>query len=144
MISFKIFIKKLQEAEEYKGSHGAPNKDSGAPLHDVTANGMYPNDVYSNKAVQYYGTGESGDKAVFAKIHSLKNKPESMVDVYRAVPKSAPDKINHGDWVTIHKPYARDHGESHLDDYKILHEKHPAKHLYTNADSPYEFGLDKR
>lgn len=24
MISFKFFIKKLQEAEEYKGSHGAP------------------------------------------------------------------------------------------------------------------------
>jgi hypothetical protein len=41
MISFKIFIKKLQEDEDYKGSHGAPNKDSGAPLHDVTANGIY-------------------------------------------------------------------------------------------------------
>ena len=141
---FKQFSEEYYTESGYQGEHTAPNRESGAPLHDLTANGVYPHDVYSNKAIQYYGTGESGDRAIFNKLHSLKNKPEAMVDVYRAVPKSAPDTINHGDWVTIHRPYAKDHGEAHLDDYKILHEKHPAKRLYTNGDSPYEAGLDKR
>ena len=141
---FKQFSEEYYTESGYQGEHTAPSRESGAPLHDLTANGVYPHDVYSNKAIQYYGTGESGDRAIFNKLHSLKNKPEAMVDVYRAVPKSAPDTINHGDWVTIHRPYAKDHGEAHLDDYKILHEKHPAKRLYTNGDSPYEAGLDKR
>ena len=144
MKSFKEFIN--EGDDDYKGTHTAPNKDFGAPLHNVSSNEMYPSNVYSDKAAHLYGVGDSvNDRAVINKIHSLRNKPESMVDVYRAVPKDAPDKINHGDWVTIHKPYAQQHGKSVLNNnYKIIHEKHPAKHLYTNADSIYEFGLDKR
>ena len=143
MKSFKEFI---NEDGDYRSNHRAPSKKDGAPLHDVSSNEIYPSNVYSDKAVHLYGVGDSvNDRAVINKIHSLRNKPESMVDVYRAVPKDAPDKINHGDWVTIHKPYAHQHGKSVLNNnYKIIHEKHPAKHLYTDANSIYEFGLDKR
>lgn len=49
--------------------------------------------------------------------------------------------INPGDWVTLTKEYAKDHGESALKgQYKILSKKVKAKDLWTNADSIHEFG----
>jgi hypothetical protein len=146
MKTFKEYIALLEaKIDDYKGQHTAPNKEYGASLNDITANGMYPKDVYSDKAVHYYGSGDDAeDAAVLRKIHAARNKPDKLISVYRAVPKSAPDIINQGDWITIHRPYAVLHGKSHLNDYKILHEKHPARHIYTNADSLHEFGLDKR
>ena len=49
--------------------------------------------------------------------------------------------INPGDWVTLTKEYAKDHGESALKgQYKILSKKVKAKDIWTNADSIHEFG----
>lgn len=139
----------MSAPEDYRGLHTAPTKDSGAPLHDLTGGGtVYPDDIYSPMAKQYYGTGESGDARLFQKIHSLKGKPNELVDVWRAVPKDVYEqignKINHGDWVTIDRNYAVQHGESALGgDYKLQRIRVPAKSLFTNGDSPYEFGLDR-
>lgn len=50
-------------------------------------------------------------------------------------------KINPGDWVTLTREYAKDHGESALrGQYKILSQKVRAKDVWTNADSIHEFG----
>jgi hypothetical protein len=134
---------------DYRGDHRPPLKDSGAPLHDLTGSGLvYPDDVYSSAAAQYYGHGDPiKDSALFAKIHALKGKPEEMVDVFRAVPKAAfvngQPPFKHGDWVTISRNYAVEHGEGALNgDYKIMRARFPAKALFTNGDSPYEYGLD--
>ena len=52
-------------------------------------------------------------------------------------------KINAGDWVTINKKYAEEHGKAHLNNkYKIISKKVPARHLYTDANSVHEFGYD--
>jgi hypothetical protein len=52
--------------------------------------------------------------------------------------------INTGDWVTVNKRYAKEHGEAALGgNYKILSKKVPAKKLFTNADSIHEFGYDE-
>jgi len=131
--------------EDYKGSHESPNEKNGAPLHDLTANGVYPDDVYGNKAYYYYGHGEDvkEDKNLLSKIHAYKNKPEATVEIHRAIPRdvSKETKINKGDWVTISKNYAREHGEGPLGgDYRVISQRVPAKHLFTNGDSPYEFG----
>jgi hypothetical protein len=68
-------------------------------------------------------------------IDRLKNAPESAI---------SPEKINHGDWVTTSRQYAKDHGESALGgNYKILSQTVPARKLFTNGDSWAEFGYDE-
>ena len=136
----------MQSIEDYVGHHTAPTREFGAPLHDMTGGGeFYPEDIYSNMGYHYYGEGRGAqDKMLFAKIKALRNKPEQQVEVYRAVPNdSSITSINHGDWITIDPQYAKEHGQGPLgNDYKILKAKVPAKAIYTNADSPYEYGLD--
>jgi len=79
----------LSKYKDYVGEHSAPLGDSGAPLHDLTANenAIYPSDVYSSKANQYYGSGEPEDAQLFAMAQRLKDKPNEKVSIYRAVPK---------------------------------------------------------
>jgi hypothetical protein len=79
----------LSKYKDYVGEHSAPLGDSGAPLHDLTANenAIYPSDVYSSQANQYYGTGEPEDAQLFAMAQRLKDKPNEKVSIYRAVPK---------------------------------------------------------
>jgi hypothetical protein len=182
----------------YRGSHTAPDRDFGAPLHDLTGGGqMYPADVYSSKAAQIYGGGVPYDQKAFSIAQQYKDKPDALVTIYRAVPKDIsnseklatlekqmaaymkrgtlpkdaenyssgskwydaayerrealrkmPDepsnqvnKINAGDWVTLTREYAKDHGESALNgEYKIISQKVKAKDVFTNADSIHEFG----
>jgi len=128
----------------YRGSHKAPSPDFGAPLHDLTGGGqMYPADVYSAKATQFYGTGyPKADKEAFDLAKRVRGNPDAEVTMYRAVPKDENIKtINAGDWVTLSKDYAKTHGESVLQgDYKIISQKVKAKELWTNADSIHEFG----
>jgi hypothetical protein len=129
---------------DYRGSHTAPNPDFGAPLYDLTGGGqMYPADVYSSKAVQYYGSGfDKADRQAFAIANSVRGNPDAVVTMYRAVPKNKDiSSINAGDWVTLTRDYAKTHGESALKgDYKIISKKVKAKDLWTNADSIQEFG----
>jgi hypothetical protein len=182
----------------YRGQHTAPGPDFGAPLHDLTGGGqMYPADIYSSKAAQYYGGGTPYDQKAFAIAQQYKDKPDATVTIYRAVPKEMsnaeklaeiekqmaaymkrgtlpkdaenysngskwydnayemreklrqmPDapsndisNINAGDWVTLTREYAKDHGESALrGQYKIISKKVKAKDIWTNADSIHEFG----
>jgi len=125
----------------YRGSHTAPGPDFGAPLYDLSQ--MYPADVYSEKAAQYYGSGNKrADIEAFNLAKRVRGNPDAEVTIYRAVPKNADiSNINAGDWVTLTKDYAKGHGESVLrGDYKILSQKVKAKDLWTNADSIQEFG----
>jgi hypothetical protein len=182
----------------YRGQHTAPDRDFGAPLHDLTGGGqMYPDDIYSSKAAQYYGSSVPYDQKAVSIAQQYRDKPDALVTIYRAVPKqksnseklaelekqmaaymkrgtlpkdaenyssgsewydnayemreklrNLPDEpsqgindINAGDWVTLTKEYAKDHGESALrGQYKIISKKVKAKEVYTNADSIHEFG----
>lgn len=128
--------------DAYRMSHAAPGPEYGAPLHDLTGGGqMYPADVYSPKGAQYYGTGYPAfDKEAFAIANKVKGNPDAEVVLYRAVPKGVKD-INPGDWVTLSKGYAKNHGDSVLEkNYDVLSKKVKASELYTNADSIHEFG----
>ena len=187
-----------QEVTNYRGSHQAPSPDFGAPLYDLTGGGqMYPADVYSSKAAQYYGGNMPYDQKAFSIAQQYKDKPNALVTIYRAVPKEESNSeklatlekqmsaymkrgtlpkdaenysngskwydaayderdklrkmsdepsndistINAGDWVTLTKEYAKDHGEHALNGkYKIISKKVKAKEVWTNADSIHEFG----
>jgi len=180
----------------------APTHGEGsAPLWDLTK--IYPDDIYSSKAAQYYGDASPLDSIAIAIMHRYRNRPNDKVTIYRAVPfiESTEEKISRlykekahilrrgnsssainkqmaklgihdlnryydyisnelkelesnpvinsklvisrGDWVTTVRQYAVDHGEAALrNDYKILKKTVPAKHVYTDANSIFEFGYD--
>lgn len=123
----------------YRGSHAAPNAATyGATLDDLTK--VMPADVYSHMGKQLYGIGDRLIDSEW-RIAALKarNKPDAMIDVYRAVPKGVKD-INSGDWVTTSPKYAKQHGENVLNgDYEIIKKQVRAKTLSTEG-YPYEFG----
>lgn len=133
--------------DDYRGQHTAPMHDSGSPLHDLS--NTYPEDVYSNKAALYYGhfgNNDVMDREAASIIQSYHNKPNKSIRIYRAVPTQEQKKviqINRGDWVTISKTYAKEHGESALDgNYKIISKVVKAKDIFTNGDSLLEWGYD--
>jgi hypothetical protein len=134
------------EQADYRGRHLSPDKESGAPLHEVNSNGIYPDDVYSPKGLRYYGTATSDamDRKAFELIQSMRGKPDATVTIYRAVPTNIEQsamQINPNDWVTISKDYAKLHGDSVLGgDYKIVSKEVKAKDTYTAGDSWLEWG----
>jgi hypothetical protein len=71
----------------------------------------------------------------------------SELDRLKALPvvaKEATPKINNGDWVTINRQYAKEHGQGALGgNYKIISKSVPARKLFTNGDSLHEFGYDE-
>jgi hypothetical protein len=85
--SEKIPDHQLSE-EDYKGQHLAPDKDGGAPLYDLTK--IYPDDVYSSKAEQYYGdrSTEYSDAETVSIIQNARGplNKNKQIKIYRAVP----------------------------------------------------------
>ena len=194
-VMFAVEPKNIASSDlSYRGQHEAPGPDFGAPLHNLSQ--MYPDDIYSSKAAQYYGHGVPYDQKAALIMQQYKDKPDATVTIYRAVPKEMsnadkaaeldrhmgaymrrgllpqdahikegskwydwayderdrlrklPDEpveginaINAGDWVTLTRDYAKEHGESALrGKYKIISKKVKAKDIWTNADSIHEFG----
>jgi hypothetical protein len=137
-------IEEIPASSDYKMQHTAPTQSSGAPLSALDQ--VYPSDIYSRNAAQFYGDGDiKRDAEVFRVIQGFRNKPDAKVTIYRAVPKELPKdaKINPGDWVTIDKRYAQDHGLRNFDgNFKVLKKEVTAKDIFTNGDSIYEFGYD--
>jgi len=187
-------IKKAEE--DYKGEHEAPKNDGfSKPIHNLKD--IYPDDIYGSNAAKYYGHGVPYDQESINHLHGVKDKPNKMVRIYRAVPhkqlpkermaeieshkayilktgkipkgvnasdrsnyynqisdeyeklKTLPDQpakklnINPGDWVTLNRKYAKEHGQANLGNkYKIVSKVVPAKHVYTDSNSIHEFGYD--
>jgi len=135
--SWKTFLTE----QEYYGTHRPPSPEDGAPLYDLTQNGIYPDDVYSSKGRSWYGVGDGSDNAAWDKVYAARGKPNAFVTIWRAVPKGI-NRISSGDWVTIDKQYAIDHGERSLNgDYEILKMRVLAKRLFTDGNSILEWGF---
>ena len=85
------------------------------------------------KDADNYSSGSKWYDAAYEKREQLRKMPDE--------PSNDINAINAGDWVTLTKEYAKDHGESVLKgEYKILSKKVKAKEVFTNADSIHEFG----
>lgn len=145
-VTLKYQIHAMQKeatAEDYRMSHKAPSSEGGSPMWDLTLNGTYPQDVYSPKGITYYGSGHSSDREAFSLVWKVKGKKDAIIKIYRAVPLAPPSDINKGDWVTIVKSYADDHGRSVLDGkYKIITKTVKAKDIFTDGNSMQEWGYD--
>ena len=110
--------------------------DEGSPLHDLTANDTFPKNVYDT--LHHY---EGSDEAK-SQIRRTRNRPDAITVIYRAVPQKLGIKeINPGDWVTIDRDYAKDHGRSRFNGkYNILWKKVPAKHVRNAGNDLNEWG----
>ncbi len=132
--------------DSWRMNHTAPTAE------DDTANSIdqidtsYGGDgsVYSSHAVQYYGEGRGYDSKAIAVIRMARNNPDRMISVYRAVPLDVQDsRMRNGDWVSITREYAEEHGERILDgEYRIIENRVPAKHIYGDGNSIHEWGYD--
>lgn len=133
-------------AIDYRGSHRAPTSadiDAVAPAHRMNA--TYPDDFYSPQGARLYGDAAdpAADRAVMRQLSQIRENPDAAVDVFRAVPRDATDVIQHGDWVTPSRGYAVRHGDAALSgDYRIIQDTVPARTLFTEGNSIYEFGYD--
>ena len=140
------YEKSKNDPNAWKDQHTAPTRDqdNATSIDDLTK--IYPDDVYGSNAAKYYGHGDPGmDRTAINILQRIKGKPDATVTIYRAVPKDLNVDINKGDWVTISKQYAREHGENRFDgDYKILELKVKARDIITDGNSIHEQGYDPK
>ncbi len=134
-----------KQAKDYTGVHEAPYRDAEgyhASLDDVSP--MYGDDIYTGNAKRYYSQSPADDDAINI-IQQAANNPEKEITLFRAVPKDAPDTMQRGDWVAITEEYAKEHGSRYIDgDYKVLELKTKAKNIFTDGNSPSEWGFDPK
>lgn len=139
-----------EDVSEYQGYHEAPiDPDYHSPLHNMV--GMYPEDLYSHMGARYYGDGSEEsfrmDRHSHGIIMDVRGKPDAEVMVFRTVPYEVEGwQINPGDWVSISKVYALDHGLGigHGNwgegGYKLLKKRVKAKDLFSEGNSIHEYG----
>lgn len=128
-------------AQEYRGEHQPASRDGGCPLHDLTAEGIYPADVYSRPF--QYTSGDPDETSAMSIARRYRGRPNDRITVYRAVPKDAPRVINVGDWVSLTRKYAVDHGKGNLNNsYQVVQKLVSARDLFTDGGSIAEWGYD--
>lgn len=98
------------------------------------------NEIVNAISSKYYKEGEGYilpyDEMQEQVLRELREKYSDLTS--KKVPKLT---INSGDWVTISKEYAKEHGESNLrNNFKILSKIVPAMYLFTDGNSLYEWG----
>lgn len=128
----------------WRMSHRAPNQESGVSLDKADSAFGGDGSIYASMAVQYFGEGRAYDRKALSAISRAKNNPNAMVTAYRAVPNSVQEtQLRNGDWVTLTREYAQEHGERTFDGgFRVISQRVPASHLFTNGDSIHEFGYD--
>lgn len=101
--------------------------------------GMFGNDFYDRPNI--YNFGEPGAREAIQLMIRARGNPDAPVTMFRALPKDAPDTINPGDWVSISRDYAVQHGISNLDDdFKVIAAETRAGDLWTEGNSVCEWG----
>jgi len=138
----KLFALGRIEEADYRGVHKAPTYEVGYANSGDDVSSVYPDDIYGANGARYYGTFLSYDNKAISIMRKMRGNPEAEVIIYRAVPNVKDVEINPGDWVSITKEYATEHGKRHLDGYKILQKKVKAKEIFTEGNALHEWGYD--
>lgn len=125
--------------DTYKMQHRAPMLEDGNSAGSNVAD-TFGDDIYSSRAVDYFGHGVPYDRKAVNIIRQMKDNPDKTITIYRSVPKSVKE-INAGDWVSTTREYARDHMEGE-EGWHILSKKVKAKDIATDGNSIHEWGYD--
>lgn len=137
----------IDQDAAYQGGadgHKAPRAENGArPISDVS--GAWPDDFYSREGLSIYGDGSPHDAKAKKIIDGLRGKPDAEITIYRAVPNDADGAINAGDWVSLTREYAVDHGDGALgSDFRIVSKKVKASDVLTDGNSIHEWGYSPK
>lgn len=123
---------------DYRGSHRAPSAEYGSRADNLEP--AFSDSIYTSNALHEHGHGIQADREALRIIKAMRGKPDSMVTIYRAVPNSAGNEIQPGDWVTTTRAYATNHGDAVLDGkFKIISKTVTAGSLFNSGDI-HEFG----
>jgi hypothetical protein len=72
--------------DSYRGSHRAPDKETDAPFYDLTINGIYPKDVYTNMREYLHSESNSFNISVISSLlMAYRGKPNKPIVIYRAI-----------------------------------------------------------
>ncbi len=144
ILSRKASEKGYDADTSWRMDHKAPNAKYDVCITDIDKCYGGDGSIYSPKAAYYYGDGRSYDQKAINAIKKARKSPETLISIYRAVPDNIKDtRVRNGDWVSIDKEYAEEHGWRMFDDnYRIIENKVPAKYLFTDGNSIHEFGYD--
>lgn len=124
-------------AQDYFMNHRPAGPDYGGPMHDVSE--FFPD--ITTLPVRIYDFGEPGSQGSIRQIIDAQGNPGKPVTIYRTVPKGVTTSIRSGDWVTISREYAEQHGRSNADgNYDVLSATVSAQDLWTSGDSVNEWG----
>jgi hypothetical protein len=116
---------------DYRIQHRPMTVEGGASkLHE--AGSVFGEDVYGKNALQYFGSGLSGEKTSLDILKKVRGNPDAEITIYRGVPKGV-NTINKGDWVTLDPKMAEEYGN-------VISKKVKAKDITTWPDSLVEFG----
>lgn len=123
-----------------KGQHQIHKDETSSPLYDLLQSGTSPNDIYTG--MKYYGDmKEKSYQESAAVIKKVKGNPDAEVTIYRSVPKGI-NEINEGDWISLSKTYAKEHGMHHEDsklDMPVISMKVKAKDIFWDSNDLNEF-----
>jgi GNAT superfamily N-acetyltransferase len=130
--------------DDYRMEHQAPDAEWGAPLHDLSGNGMYPKDIYTHP--HYYSDmNEPSNQEAHRVVRKAQGNPDAKVQIYRSLPAEHAHKgFQPGDWVSTSKEYARDHGrqDDPKDDWPVIRASVRAGDLHTEGNDLREWGYN--
>lgn len=116
---------------DYRIEHRPMTVEGGASrLHDAET--VFGEDVYGKNALQYFGSGLSGEKTSLDILKKVRGNPDAEITIYRGVPEGV-NAINKGDWVTLDPKMAEEYGN-------VISKKVKARDITTWPDSLVEFG----
>lgn len=128
----------MSDSDDYRMGHRP--RDDGPRLNDLLENDVAPRDIYDHPG-WYVGDEKAKEsRESIAVIRAARGKPDVLVTVYRSAP--AGTKIKSGDWVSLSKTYAKQHGygEDSSQDMPVISQKVPASHVKWAGDDLNEFG----
>lgn len=137
----KFVRKTLTENFDYRGAHKFYKDEStSSPLYNLEQGSSSPLNFYRD--IRYYVDYRNAPSVESGKIIlNVKGKPDATVIIYRAVPKGAIE-INPGDWITLSKSYAKNHGLHHEDpklNMTVISKKVKAKEVWWDGNDVNEF-----
>lgn len=109
-------VKDLNSGVEYRGKHQIINPITTAD--NLIGNGAAPEDLFLHMN-DYHDLSDIATKESYRVLKTIQGNPDAEVTIYRSVPHGI-DKINDGDWVTLSKTYAKEHGLHETDATKDL------------------------
>lgn len=129
------------EDDSYRMSHQP--SEVGPRAHDLTEDGgegeYLTDDVYAHPE-RYSGAGSTVVRETMAQLKRAKGNPDAIVTIHRWAPEG--NVIESGNWVSLSKTYAEQHGESNASGKvgSVISLDVPAKTIRFAGDDLAEFG----